>query len=192
MKTAVLLWFCMFLLVSSADAGIWLSRSHGWFAAFWKRTKNLASMQALTVFAMLWAQSKGQLGSQSPSFLCLFWASLCTTSSVLVQVFCNVFLSHVHYTSAKNRSNLFCLVSNHRKTNIHAEVCNQFKRDRYGSLDVWASANSTMLADVACPHDHKALITLESVCLKFKELDVRAKQLTLRFKHKSRTLAKQC
>lgn len=49
-----------------------------------------------------------------------------------------------------------------------------------------------MLADVACPHDHKALITLESVCLKFKELDVRAKQLTLRFKHKSRTLAKQC
>ena len=189
MKTAVLLWFCMFLLVSSADAGIWLSRSHGWFAAFWKRTKNLASMQALIVFAMLWAQSKGQLGSQSPSFLCLFWACLCTTSSVLVQVFCkSMYIIHM----PKSKSNLFRLVSNHRKTNIHAEVCNQFKRDRYGSLDVWASANSTMLTDVACPHDHKALITLESASLKFKELDVRAKQLTLRFKHKSRTLAKQC
>ena len=189
MKTAVLLWFCMFLLVSSADAGIWLSRSHGWFAAFWKRTKNVASMQALTVFAMLWAQSKGQLGSQSPSFLCLFWACLCTTSSVLVQVFCkSMYIIHLPRTDQI----CFAWFPTIGKPTSMPRFATSSKRDRYGSLDVWASANSTMLTDVACPHDHKALITLESVCLMFKELDVRAKQLTPRFKHKSRTLAKQC
>ena len=36
------------------------------------------------------------LGSQSPSFLCLFWACLCTTSSVLVQVFCkSMYIIHM-------------------------------------------------------------------------------------------------